>query len=481
MSHSFILFHSLIFLHLLLSRFFISFSPTFYIYPNFLFLCISQFPIPPSHLQQLAAEKQAQLEEQTKQSRKSTYTFTPTINPASEELLQNKGLFTGSTKQFIKRQEAQARNKQLLMEHTRQQSGDPECIFQPQSYTDDYEELKRKAEEQKAREEAENEQKKEEEKKQKEQRKREEMEEKRRKEKEEEEEKEALEKKKEEDKLMREKMGEKISEWLLTKQRAQEKAKEDAEVMFNEKYTFHPQINPNSERVANTPRVMKNRMITSDPSQLQAKVVDRERMFREAIMKAHGERELKEMAECTFTPSTTRSASSLKRLHRGPVYIRGLSSYLELQDRARKMNQEKKERLERISTPAASSIRRRRPRTSTGVTSSSSSSSSSTSSNLPPSSSSSSSSSSTSRNTSSPPATTPGRERVVGGSGGGKEMNGLRVAVMVIPMGSEGTWMFSTFEGQQKILGQMNARRMIFIQQSLDNVQTPWDVLKQEV
>ncbi|KAH7825598.1 uncharacterized protein MONOS_8604 [Monocercomonoides exilis] len=131
-------------------------------------------------------------------------------------------------------------------------------------------------------------------------------------------------------------------------QRAREEAEEAREREFARQYTFRPTLSATSQMAASSEGVKKKRMLSS-LSALDAHINEMNRQKQLLLEKERGERELKEMAECTFKPAIKESRRSLSATKKGPVYIRGLMHHLEMQDIARRIEAEKKEMLERIS------------------------------------------------------------------------------------------------------------------------------------
>ncbi|KAK2952521.1 putative 3',5'-cyclic-nucleotide phosphodiesterase regA [Blattamonas nauphoetae] len=271
-------------------------------------------------------EEQARLEKQRKileeqEKFESVFTPTPQINPISNEIAKTSGLFHGSNKDFLRRQEVlneRSHQKKLLLQnkiHEQEVSGDIPTKRLPKSQIETaFENLakndvERRRMEQQAMEENEN------------------------------------------MKLRQEtvpKINAKSAELMKNrtfKDILEDTGREEAIARARE------QVEQDLARTCTfTPKTSRQR---GGPS-LEENIQRTERLKEEELAKERRRREYEELKDCTFKPQILSYENKEKDR---VVYVRGLWRHLELQDMARKKIAEKQEHELRVFTPGSSQPR----------------------------------------------------------------------------------------------------------------------------
>ncbi|KAA6383233.1 MAG: hypothetical protein EZS28_021240 [Streblomastix strix] len=151
----------------------------------------------------------------------------------------------------------------------------------------------------------------------------------------------------------------------LPHKQALAKEKDTADKEFKRLYTFRPHINENSRilmgegtgsqgTILGDGRSSVEQSTSVNNDQRQTLLLHIEQSVREkelALERERRKREYEEMRNCTFKPELSKKVKAASTSPKGPIYIRGLMRHLELQDTARRMEAERRSTEDRVLQP----------------------------------------------------------------------------------------------------------------------------------
>merc|ERR1712232_296510 len=111
----------------------------------------------------------------------------------------------------------------------------------------------------------------------------------------------------------------------------------EAEEQIRQECTFKPRTNP--------VQVMNKPINYAEPERVVTDIENQRRRREERLQQQRREKEYEQLRECSFVP-TVNDGSPVKA--KGPVIVRGLGRYLELRELARRQEEEKKEREDKV-------------------------------------------------------------------------------------------------------------------------------------